>query len=190
MHASMQPREQENLIPWVIGSNEDLKKFQQHLNEIVEGAAFRGSQRSAQFLTYVVEQAIAGQWNALKERTIGIELFGRSPTYNTGEDAIVRVTASDVRRRLLQHYGRYGAASEFRVSLPAGHYIPEIVREPCSVAEVASVQTIGVLPDLSQAFNQGCGRVRILGYLRHQMFNAVRFGANSTRTIRVQMGYP
>ena len=148
MHASAQSREQENRIPTVIESDEDLRKFRQHLKEIVEGAAFRGSQRSAQFLTYVVEQAIAGQWNALKERTIGIELFGRSPTYDTGEDAIVRVTASDVRRRLLQHYGRYGTASEFRVSLPAGHYIPEIVREPRSVAD-ASVQTISAPPDLS-----------------------------------------
>jgi hypothetical protein len=149
MHASAQSREQENRIPTVIESDEDLRKFRQHLKEIVEGAAFRGSQRSAQFLTYVVEQAIAGQWNALKERTIGIELFGRSPTYDTGEDAIVRVTASDVRRRLLQHYGRYGAASEFRVSLPAGHYIPEIVREPRSIAADAPVQTIAALPDAS-----------------------------------------
>jgi hypothetical protein len=136
MHASAQSREQENRIPAVIETDEDLRKFRPHLKEIVEGAAFRGSQRSAQFLTYVVEQAIGGQWNALKERTIGIELFGRSPTYDTGEDAIVRVTASDVRRRLLQHYGRYGAASEFRVSLPAGHYIPEIVREPRSVPRI------------------------------------------------------
>lgn len=151
MHASAQSREQENRIPTVIESDEDLRKFRQHLKEIVEGAAFRGSQRSAQFLTYVVEQAIAGQWNALKERTIGIELFGRLPTYDTGEDAIVRVTASDVRRRLLQHYGRYGAASEFRVSLPAGHYIPEIVREPRSVAADAPVQTIAALPDPSHA---------------------------------------
>lgn len=151
MHASAQSREQENRIPTVIESDEDLRKFRQHLKEIVEGAAFRGSQRSAQFLTYVVEQAIAGQWNALKERTIGIELFGRSPTYDTGEDAIVRVTASDVRRRLLQHYGRYGTASEFRVSLPAGHYIPEIVREPRSVAADAPVQTIAALPDPSHA---------------------------------------
>lgn len=151
MHVSAQPREQEKRIPTVIESDEDLKKFQQHLKEIVEGPAFRGSQRSAQFLTYVVEQAIAGQWNALKERTIGIELFGRSPTYDTGEDAIVRVTASDVRKRLLQHYGRHGAASEFRVSLPAGHYIPEIVREPRSVAENVAVATNAAVPNLVHA---------------------------------------
>ena len=58
----------------------------------------------------------------MKERVIGIKLFGRDPSYDTGEDAIVRVTASDVRRRLLQHYGKYGFTSEFRISLrlPAG----------------------------------------------------------------------
>jgi hypothetical protein len=58
------------------------------------------------------------------------EVFGRSPSYDTGEDAIVRVTASDVRKRLLQHYDRYGSASEFRINLPLGSYIPEIIYEP------------------------------------------------------------
>ena len=75
-------------------------------------AAFRGSHRSAQFLKHIVEQSIAGRFESLKERAIGIELFGRAPSYDTGEDAIVRVTASDVRKRLLQHYGKYGTTSE------------------------------------------------------------------------------
>ena len=42
MRASAQSREQENRIPTVIESDEDLRKFRQHLKEIVEGAAFRG----------------------------------------------------------------------------------------------------------------------------------------------------
>ena len=75
-----------------------------------------------------MEQAIAGHSEALKERLIGVELFGRSPSYDTGDDAIVRVTASDVRRRLLQHYGVYGAGSDFRITLPQGSYVPEITR--------------------------------------------------------------
>jgi hypothetical protein len=99
------------------------------LKDIVEGPAFRGSHRSAQFLTYVVEQSIAGRFDLLKERLIGVELFGRNPSYDTGEDAIVRVTASDVRRRLLQHYGRTGPVCELRLKLPSGSYIPEITHE-------------------------------------------------------------
>lgn len=112
-----------------IESGEDLTLLQQHLREVIEGSAFRGSHRSGQFLKYVVEQAIAGRFECLKERVIGVELFGRSPSYDTGDDAIVRVTASDVRKRLLQHYGRYGMTSRFRINLPLGSYIPEISRE-------------------------------------------------------------
>jgi len=110
-------------------SEEDVVLLQQHVKEVIEGTAFKGSHRSGQFLQYIVDQAIAGHFESLKERVIGVELFGRSPAYDTGEDAIVRVTASDVRKRLLQHYGRYGATSEFRLSIPLGSYIPEISRD-------------------------------------------------------------
>ena len=116
-------------IAKIAESKEDIATLQQHVTEIVEGAAFKGSHRSGQFLKYIVDQSIAGHFESLKERVIGMELFGRSPSYDTGEDAIVRVTASDVRKRLLQHYGKYGTPSEFRLRLPLGSYIPEITRE-------------------------------------------------------------
>jgi hypothetical protein len=109
-------------------TEKDIELLQEHLREVIAGPAFKASQRSGQFLKYIVDQAIAGHYESLKERIIGVELFGRSPTYDTGEDAIVRVTASDVRKRLLQHYGKDGAASEFRISLPLGAYVPEIAR--------------------------------------------------------------
>lgn len=56
---------------------------------------------------------------------IGAELFGRSPSYNTGEDSIVRVTASHVRKRLLRHYEQIGETSKFHLNLPSGSYVPE-----------------------------------------------------------------
>jgi len=114
----------------VLQTQQDIASLQLHLKELIDGAVFRSSHRSGQFLSYIVEQAIAGHFESLKERVIGVEVFGRSPSYDTGDDAIVRVTASDVRRRLLQHYGKYGANSEFRIVLPLGSYIPEIIRRP------------------------------------------------------------
>jgi hypothetical protein len=116
-------------IASVIGSQEEIANLRLHLKEILEGAAFKGSHRSGQFLRHVVEEALAGRFDSLKERVIGVEVFGRPPSYDTGEDAIVRVTASDVRKRLLQHYGRAGAHSAYRISLPSGSYIPKIARE-------------------------------------------------------------
>jgi hypothetical protein len=116
-------------IAKIAESETDMAALQKDLKEIIEGTAFKGSHRSGQFLKFIVDQAIVGNFDSLKERMIGIELFGRLPSYNTGEDAIVRVTASDVRKRLLQHYGRYGTTSQFYISLPLGSYIPEIVHK-------------------------------------------------------------
>jgi len=114
----------------LIETKGDIASLQTHLKEVIEGDVFKGSHRSGQFLQYIIDQAIAGHFESLKERVIGMELFGRSASYDTGDDAIVRVTASDVRKRLLQHYGRYGATSEYRINLPSGSYIPEITRVP------------------------------------------------------------
>ncbi len=117
-------------------SEGDLAALQRHVNEIIRGPAFKGSHRSGQFLKYIIDQSIAGRFDLLKERLIGVELFGRAPSYDTGDDAVVRVTASDVRRRLLQHYGTNGNVSEFRLTLPLGSYIPEITR--CAADEAAT----------------------------------------------------
>jgi hypothetical protein len=136
----------------------DIASLQQHLKEVIEGDAFKGSHRSGQFLQYIIDQAIAGHFDSLKERVIGMELFGRSASYDTGDDAIVRVTASDVRKRLLQHYGRYGANSEFRISLPSGSYIPEISRGSQSkvgtLDEIPEVRGAAIKPDASSTLHQ------------------------------------
>jgi hypothetical protein len=109
-------------------SEHELKTLQQHLREIIEGPAFKSSRRCGLFLKFIIDQSIAGHFDSLKERMIGVELFGRSPSYDTGGDAIVRVAASEVRRRLLQHYGEVGTASEYCLSLPLGSYIPTVRR--------------------------------------------------------------
>jgi hypothetical protein len=136
----------------------DLRLFRQHLRDVVEGPAFRGSHRSAQFLKYIVDQAIAGQFDSLKERPLGVELFGRSPTYDTGEDAIVRVTASDVRRRLLYHYSSDESDSEFHITLPPGSYAPRITRavrqeaphEAAAIPQSCAPETSTVVPPVSE----------------------------------------
>jgi len=109
-------------------SDADAAALRKHLAGVIGSPAFTSSRRSGLFLQYVVEKAIAQDIDSLKERTIGIEVFHRPPDYDTGEDAIVRVTASDVRKRLAQHYSTDHRGSEFRISLPPGGYAPEICR--------------------------------------------------------------
>ncbi len=101
----------------------EASALQEHLREVFESPAFRGSRRSQQFLQHIVEKALAGQTDELKERSLGVALFGRSPSYDTGEDAVVRVTASDVRKRLQQYYSE--KESPIRIDLIPGSYTPE-----------------------------------------------------------------
>lgn len=136
----MNPIAVQDVTPNLSGDNAARNEAQigaikRHIDEVLQGAAFKGSHRSQQFLRYIVEKTLQGEVDGLKERTIGVELFQRAPTYDTGQDAIVRVTASDVRKRLLQHYGRYGAASPLHISLPPGSYLPEIELQPGAVEE-------------------------------------------------------
>ena len=112
-------------------------ELRQHVDEILNGPAFKGSQRSQKFLQYIVDRALLGQFEDLRERNIGRELFGRSASYDTAEDAIVRVTASDVRKRLHQHYANAEANSGFMIDVPPGSYVPEF-RHASSSASVVS----------------------------------------------------
>src|SRR5579859_6914810 len=63
----------------------------QELDRILESKFFKSSERSRQFLRYVVQHKLEGQSEQLKERTIGAEIFQRTPGYATGDDPVVRV---------------------------------------------------------------------------------------------------
>lgn len=117
-----------SVIDEIAESEKETSALREHVQEIAEGRAFKGSERCKKFLTYVVEQAISGHADVLKERVIGVEVFGLPPSYDSKDEAVVRVTASDVRKRLLQHYGKDGAESRFHICLPVGCYIPEVSR--------------------------------------------------------------
>jgi hypothetical protein len=80
-------------------------------------------------LTYAVEQALLGNSGDSKERTIGVEAFGREPNYDVNLDPVVRTTAAEVRKRLIQYYYNPDHAGELIIELPVGSYAP-IFREP------------------------------------------------------------
>jgi len=71
----------------------------------------------------------------LKERSLGVDVFDRPPTYDTNTDTVVRYTAGEVRKRLLLYYSERSKHTGIRLSLPVGSYIPEFLLEPEVSAE-------------------------------------------------------
>src|ERR1022692_4030292 len=107
----------------------------EELNRVLASHEFRTSKRSQDFLRYVVENTLNGRAEMVKERTIGIDVFGRSTSYDPSDDATVRVKAGEVRKRLGLYYSDEGAQSPLRIELPSGTYVPEFrpVHAPAAV---------------------------------------------------------
>jgi hypothetical protein len=145
-------------------SDEEKTAIQEQLGRLLSDSHFSQSRRFPSFLRYVVEKTLAGQDDALKERTLGVEIFGRRPDYDTASDPIVRVTAAEIRKRIAQYYQDPGHESELRVSLPPGSYIPQFHwPETAKQNGVPQAAIIPLTPALvlDQAVKEEPGRVSI-----------------------------
>jgi hypothetical protein len=100
------------------------------MERILASAHFKSSKRLQRFLTFIVEETLAGRSDATKERLLGIEVFDREPGYDLADDPIVRVTAGDLRKRLAQYYVETGHSTEIRIELHAGSYVPQFHHPP------------------------------------------------------------
>lgn len=95
------------------------------LDRLLASPFFNHSRRFPNFLRFVVEHTLAGDIDKIKERTLGIEIFGRDADYDTATDPIVRVTAAEIRKRVAQYYQDPAHNHELRISLPSGSYVPQ-----------------------------------------------------------------
>jgi len=112
--------------PAIAASADDASiAVQLELISILDGPAFRGSARSRAFLRFVVEEALAGRQDLLKERTIGAAVLHKASDYDTGADSTVRVRANEVRKRLAAHYDQGAPKAGIRIELPLGTYAPK-----------------------------------------------------------------
>ena len=113
---------------WPIETAEDRHLVELELQKILASAHFCNSKRYPALLRYIVEHALAGRVEQLKERTLGIEVFQRPPDYDTNADTVVRYTAGEVRKRLALYYHENEADWPLQIVLPVGSYVPEFLR--------------------------------------------------------------
>src|SRR5271170_3924706 len=118
------------LVPEVSDVRDQLKRLLAH-------PLFANSKRYPVFLAYTMEQTLIGNAGELKERTIGVEAFGREPNYDVNLDPVVRTTAAEVRKRLIQYYYNTDHVGELIIELPVGSYVPSF-RDPGISANLES----------------------------------------------------
>src|ERR1035438_4049524 len=113
----------------------DPAAVREELERILASPQFRNSKRHSCFLRYVVEETLRGEAGQLKERTVGVRVFGLEPGYDTSTNPVVRVSAGELRKRLLQYYHAPDHGGEPRIDLPPGSYVPEFAPAPAEAAE-------------------------------------------------------
>jgi hypothetical protein len=122
-------------------SEGDRAAIADELERLLADPAFKGSKRCQSLLRRLVEQALAGNQESLKERSLGIEVFGRDANYDTSTDPVVRIAANEIRKRLGQCYQETESHRIVRIRLIAGSYLPKFdfdhLEQPLGTIEAA-----------------------------------------------------
>ena len=105
-------------------------RIHEQLERLLANPLFSHSKRYPALLRHVVEKTMAGQAGSLKERNLGVDVFGRDGDYDTNADPVVRITAAEIRKRIAQYYHEPGHEREMRIDLPSGSYVPEFHLPP------------------------------------------------------------
>src|ERR1051325_9411702 len=112
----------------------DPERVRAQLDRILVSAEFADAERASNFLRFVVLRALAGRTGEIKESVIAVDALGRSPSFDSKSDAIVRVEAKRLRDRLDSYYRSEGAGDRVTISLPKGGYVPEFLeRQPMAL---------------------------------------------------------
>lgn len=127
-------------------SAEQVNSVRSALDLVLSSDAFAGSKQCQDFLRLVVERALAGEVDSLSESMIGVELFGRPADYDIANDAVVRVRAAELRKRLAQYYRETALSPVVQMELPPGSYVPEFHWSPQTRVEDKALATPSPTP--------------------------------------------
>ena len=110
---------------WKPASEADKTAVWEQVGRLLLDPSFNKSKRYPSLLRFIVSRALEGETDSLKERILGIEVFDRKPDYDSTQDPIVRVTAAEVRKRIVKYYDDPLHQDELRLYLPTGSYVPQ-----------------------------------------------------------------
>jgi tetratricopeptide (TPR) repeat protein len=129
------------------------KAIRHQLNRILASKTFSQVDRLKRFVSFIVLEAVGGRGGDLKEYVIGVQVFGKEPSFDPRTDPIVRVQARRLRARLVRYYREEGQQDDVIVDLPKGGYAPVFRRrevtgaiKPSLSAALVSRNTVAVTP--------------------------------------------
>ena len=109
-----------------------LDAVKRELSAISNSVVFSHSARQYRLLEYLCNKVLLGEAEQIKATTIAMEVFGRPWSFDESKDAIVRVEAHRLRKKLAKYYEEGGTNHDIRIVLSPGGYVPEFVMSASS----------------------------------------------------------
>lgn len=108
---------------------------------VLASPLFGRSPKISLLLSYLCEKYFRGESSQITEYGIAVNVLGRDAGFNPQVDAVVRVDAHHLRKRLKHYYATEGREHKVAIVIPTGSYAPEFVRraEPDAAEEKAQV---------------------------------------------------
>jgi TolB-like protein len=161
-------------------TSEQAALVRRHLDQVLASRTFAGSKRTQAFLRLIVSRTLEGDIESLHERMIGAELFGRPISYDTGNDSVVRVRASELRKKLAQYYSHEADDRNLpvRIDLQSGSYVPRFhfgAETALAKAEIAQPHS-SPGPKQDAAGVEGGAQPPVISPARRPWFRLARFG--------------
>lgn len=94
------------------------------IERVAASSQFARSARLRDFLLYVGGQSLKDGCPEIHEQEIGTKVFGRSASYDRSQDNIVRVNATELRKRIDLYFSTEGAHETLVLEIPRGGYKP------------------------------------------------------------------
>jgi Tol biopolymer transport system component len=107
-----------------VGSDPSPASVRAQVERVVASPQFANSPKLTRFLQLIVQEALSGRSDQIKEYLVGVEVYNRPGGYDPRVDATVRVEASKLRKRLGEYYDGQGRNDPVVITIPKGHYAP------------------------------------------------------------------
>jgi len=92
------------------------------VDKILQSQVFRNTESLRRLLRFLAEKAITGEADQLKEYSVGIDAFGKPPSYDPRQDSAVRIQVGRLRQKLSEYYLSEGKEDPIIVELPKGGF--------------------------------------------------------------------
>ncbi len=113
-------------------NGEEYRKLKPEAQEILDAVArlnaskgLSGSRRLKGFLEYVVEETLAGRGDAIRAKTLAMDVYHYPSDQVIQRENVIRVDAGRLRRRMSDYYKDAGLNDPLEIVLPVGSYTPE-----------------------------------------------------------------